>query len=94
MKFIFATRDIIMVHVDQKVARECDATSLRAEPTNRERSREPMAPRKDYTITLIDLVPRMNNAPLELGEDLHLVRLQDNGGRQRSGAATVRACVQ
>jgi len=36
MKFSFASSDIVMIHVDQKVARESYVTSLRVEPTNKE----------------------------------------------------------
>ena len=35
MKFPSVSRDILTVHVDQKVARECYVASLRAKPTNR-----------------------------------------------------------
>ena len=36
MKFLSILGKILMVHVDQKVARECYATSLRIEPTRQD----------------------------------------------------------
>jgi len=36
MKFSSASRDILTVHVDQEVARECYAASLRMKPTNQD----------------------------------------------------------
>jgi len=35
MKFSSTSGDIVTMHVDQKVARECFMVSLRVEPTNR-----------------------------------------------------------
>jgi len=35
MKFPFATGDIAIVHVDQKIVRECYVASLKVEPTRR-----------------------------------------------------------
>jgi len=34
MKFPSASGDIVIVHVDQKVARKCYVTSLKVDPTN------------------------------------------------------------
>ena len=40
MKIPFASGDIVIVHVDQKVARECYVTNLKVKPTDRPHHRE------------------------------------------------------
>jgi len=49
MKFPSASGDIVIVHVDQKVARKCYVTSLKVDPTNWLRYRElPRSRSKEY----------------------------------------------
>jgi len=74
MKFPSPSRDILSVHVDQKVAKECYVESLRLEPTRREtrgsRSPRRKTPRRqrspwretrpaEHAVALVNLNPRV-----------------------------------
>ena len=73
MNFPSLSGDILTIHVDQKIARECYAESLRVEPTRRKmannhspkckipgqgRSPRRHAPQADPAIAMVDLDPR------------------------------------
>ena len=90
MKFPSSLGDILMVHVDQKVARECYAESLRVESLRNDRSskrkssrgqkspqREDQPIPMEHTIALVDLNPWTIEERLEAREELRRMTLLD-----------------
>jgi len=92
MKFPSLSGDILTIHVDQKVARECYAESLRVEPTCQKAlgSRSPRrkmpgrrrSPRRggrlvEHAVAMIDLDPREVEPRLKAKDELRHVPLID-----------------
>jgi len=92
MKFPSLSGDILTIHVDQKIARECYAEILRVEPTQQKllgnRSprqkmpRQGRSPRRnvrpvEHAVTIIDLDPREVEPRLEEKDELRHVSLID-----------------
>jgi len=90
MKFLSLSGDILTIHVDQKVARECYAESLRVEPTQqrpsgsrspkrkivgRGRSPHRHSPQPKKGITMADLDPREIEPRLEAKDELRQAEL-------------------
>jgi len=95
MKFPFLSGDILTIHVDQKVARECYAESLRVEPTrkkpagspspkrkiaDRGRSPQKYSPQPRNVVAMADLDPREVESRLEAKDELRRAEL---GGEER-----------
>ena len=90
MKFPSSSVNIITMHVDQKLARECYAESLRVETLRNDRfpkhttSRGQKSPRREDhptpiedIVALVDLDPRMIEDKMEVREELRRVPLLD-----------------
>ena len=95
MKFPSLWGDILTIHVDQKIARECYAESLRVEPTRQRaagshspkrkivgRGRRPRrhSPQPRNVVTMADLDPREIEPRLEAKDELRRAQL---GGEER-----------
>jgi len=104
MKFPSLSVDILTIHVDQKVARECYAESLRVEPTRQKvasshspkrnipgRGRSPRgrAPLAEHAVTMIDLDPREIEPRLEAKDELRQATL--NGEERYTSIGTAMA---
>jgi len=103
MKFPSTDGEIVTVHIDQKVTRECYVTSLKVEPTRRlysaslrghsrerrERSTENRSQSKaqKYMIALVDLNPWLDDALMEVGEDLQPLPLNDDEHKTYIGSS-------
>ena len=104
MKFPSMADDIVIVHVDQKIARECYVSSLKVEPTrrlyrasphgrSRERTRRSTEGRshdrrtREHMVALFDLDPRLDEACIEPGEDLHPLPLRDDEHKTHIGTS-------
>ena len=105
MKFPSLSGDILTIHVDQKVARECYAESLRVEPTQqgpsgsrsprrkiagRGRSPRRHSPQPKKGITMADLDPREVEPRLEAKDELRQAEL-DGEDRYTSIGTTMAA---
>ena len=81
MKFPSTTRNVIVVHVDQKMAKECYAASLRLKPIKVEleqTSKKVKGKEVMQSVNVVDLDPRTNEVRIESGEDVAQIHLQDN----------------
>ena len=85
MKFPSASGDVITLHVDQKMARECYAASLKIEPREEreegekrsfERSRE-RTQRCEHMVVVTDLDPRVDDIRVEPGEEVCSIPIKD-----------------
>jgi len=84
MKFPLPSGDVITLHVDQKMARECYAASLKIEPREeRERGekksfeRRERTPRREHMVAVTDLDPRIDDVRVEPGEEVSSVPIKD-----------------
>ena len=109
MKFPSTIEDIVTIHIDQKVARECYVVSLNMEPTRRlysasphDRSRErrerlaenrSRSKAKKYMVALVDIDPRLDDARMEAGEDLQPLPLSDDGHKTYIGILVSRTLM-
>ena len=101
MKFPSVNGDIAIVHVDQKIARECYVASLKVEPTRRlyttstdrtpeRRGRSPERRfrgrgSRRHLVALFDLDPRLDDPRMEAGEYLQPIFLCDKDRKTHMG---------
>jgi len=79
MKFRSPMGDIITVHVDQKTAQECYATSLRVESRSQEvSSSEERIPKRGQVVVVTELDSRIEEVRVEPKEDVRYVPLVGN----------------
>ena len=106
MKFLSLSGDILTIHVDQKVARECYAKSLRVEPTQQKPSSSRSPRRKiagrgrsphryssqpKKAITMADLDPREVEPRLEAKDELRRAELDGEDRYTSIGTAMAAA---
>jgi len=106
MKFPSPSGDILTVHVDQKIARECYAESLRVEPTRQKptgsyspkrkmvgRGRGPRkhSPQPRNAVAMADLDPREIEPRLEVKDELRQAELGE--GERYTSIGTAMAAV-
>jgi len=76
MKFPLSMGDIITVHVDQKIAWECYAASLRVESRSQENSgAEERIRKRSQVVAVTELDPRVEEIRVEPKEDVQCVPL-------------------
>jgi len=97
IKFPSSSGDIIIIHVDQKTARECYIASRRVEPIARnqvEKVTRERSPRRSHLVAPTELDPRTDDIKVEHGEDTRLVPVMVDGRTTKIGTSLSKEDVE
>ena len=88
MKFPSSAGDIVTIHVDQKITRECYVASLKVEPPSRvEEEWSGRGSKRNHVVAVTDLDPRLEEVWVEPHEETRLVPLARKEKTTRIGTS-------